>query len=167
MSRLSAALGSALFLLAAPAVVVGVIPWLITRWRVHTVWFAGPITTGLGFVLVAIGVSLLLEAFARFTIDGLGTPAPFLPTRHLVVVGSYRHVRNPMYVAVLCIIYGQALVLADGRLAVYGIVVWLCSHLFIRAYEEPTLHRVYGDEYRAYCADVPRWLPRLKAWTKA
>ena len=116
----------------------------------------------LGFALICLGIGVLLETFARFAVEGLGTPAPVLPTRHLVIKGSYRYVRNPMYLAVLCVIYGQAIAFVDWRLAVYGIGVWLCSHLFIRWYEEPVLRRTYGAEYVAYCADVPRWLPRRK-----
>jgi protein-S-isoprenylcysteine O-methyltransferase Ste14 len=81
----------------------------------------------------------VLESFARFAIEGMGTPAPILPTQRLVISGSYRFVRNPMYLAVLCIIFGQAALLADWRVALYGAVIWLVSHAFVLTYEEPTL----------------------------
>jgi protein-S-isoprenylcysteine O-methyltransferase Ste14 len=162
MSKHTAALGTALFLVLAPGIVFGLIPWWITRWHEHETWSEVPVVPELGFVLIGFGVLTLVEAFARFAIEGLGTPAPVLPTQHLVIKGSYRYVRNPMYLAGLCIIFGQALVLGDWRLVVYGVVIWLCSHLFILGYEEPTLRRTYGAEYANYCADIPRWLPRLR-----
>ncbi len=70
--------------------------------------------------------------------------------------GFYRFVRNPMYVAVTLLILGQALLFGDWRLAVYAVVFWLCCHMFVVTYEEPTLHRTYGAEYEAYRAGVGR-----------
>jgi protein-S-isoprenylcysteine O-methyltransferase Ste14 len=172
MSRWSAGLGTALFLVIAPGLVVGVIPWWISRWQVQgwhmqdtwfqDTWFAVPLVRGLGFVLIAAGVLIFLETFARFAVEGLGTPAPILPPQHLVIRGSYRYVRNPMYVAGVSAVCGQALVLGDWRLLAYGLVVWLCAHLFVIGYEEPTLRRTFGSEYAAYCARVRRWLPLMK-----
>ena len=86
------------------------------------------------------------------------------PTRHLVVTGLYRYVRNPMYVAVVSAILGQALILGNVRLLEYGGIVWLLFHLFVLVYEEPTLRVSFGSEYKAFCADVPRWIPRFTAW---
>jgi protein-S-isoprenylcysteine O-methyltransferase Ste14 len=103
-------------------------------------------------------------SFARFALQGLGTPAPIAPTRDLVVTGLYRFVRNPMYLAVSAVILGQALVLGDWRLVVYGGVFWLACHLFVVNYEEPTLQRTFGAEYEAFRANVPRWIPRLTPW---
>ncbi len=107
---------------------------------------------------------MLLDSFARFAIEGLGTPAPVFPTRHLVVTGWYRYVRNPMYVAVVSIIVGQALLFGSITLLEYGALVWLFFHLFVLAYEEPTMRATFGEEYRLYCANVPRWIPRLSPW---
>ena len=101
----------------------------------------------------------------RFAIEGLGTPAPIAPTRHLVVTGFYRHVRNPMYVAVLAVILGQALLFANARLLAYGAAFWLACHLFVVFYEEPTLRRSFGADYDAFRANVPRWIPRLRPWS--
>jgi protein-S-isoprenylcysteine O-methyltransferase Ste14 len=81
-----------------------------------------------------------------------------------VVTGLYRYVRNPMYVAVVVIILGQALLLGDGRLLWYGVLFWLACHAFVVGYEEPTLKRTFGAQYEAYRASVPRWIPRLTAW---
>src|SRR5918995_4174368 len=106
MRKGTAALGSALFLIAAPGVVAGAIPWAITGWRMEDSLFWG--SRVLGGVLIAAGVAVVLHAFARFAIEGLGTPAPIAPTERLVVGGIYRHVRNPMYLAETATIMGQA-----------------------------------------------------------
>jgi len=88
-------------------------------------------------------------------------PAPAIPTRHLVVTGLYRYVRNPMYVAVVSAILGQGLILGNVSVLEYGALVWLLFHLFVLVYEEPTLRASFGPEYEAFCAAVPRWIPRL------
>ena len=94
-----------------------------------------------------------------------GTPAPPAPTAHLVVVGPYRFVRNPMYVAVVAIILGQALLFGSLGTLVYLAVAMTAVALFVRFYEEPTLESTYGDEYRTYKANVRAWIPRLRPWT--
>ncbi|HEX7070655.1 MAG TPA: isoprenylcysteine carboxylmethyltransferase family protein [Rhodothermales bacterium] len=158
--------GSALFLLAAPGVVAGLIPYWLTGWRPHELPPAMAVRV-FGLVLVALGSACLLECFARFALEGEGTPAPVAPTRHLVVTGAYRYVRNPMYVAVLGIVFGQALLLGSPVLLGYGLIVWVLFHLFVVLYEEPTLKRRYGDSYRTYVSNVRRWWPRLRPWNQA
>jgi protein-S-isoprenylcysteine O-methyltransferase Ste14 len=78
--------------------------------------------------------------------------------------GLYRYVRNPIYVAVVAVILGQAVLLADWRLLGYGALLWLFFHIVVITYEEPTLRQSFGAEYESYCANVPRWLPRLTPW---
>jgi protein-S-isoprenylcysteine O-methyltransferase Ste14 len=160
--RLEAALGSAAFLLAAPGVVAGLVPWLLTGWR-----STGPpaVLAALGIALIVVGVGVLLHAFARFVVEGRGTPAPVAPTERLVVGGLYRYVRNPMYVAVGATIVGQALLLGRPGLLAYAAVFWLVVATFVYAYEEPTLSARYGEEYAAYRRAVPAWWPRLRPWT--
>ena len=121
--RIKAVVGSLVFLVLAPGVVAGLIPWLITGW--------GPLPPGegagalrwAGLILIAAGLVVVLDAFARFAWEGLGTPAPVAPTRTLVVSGFYRFVRNPMYVAVAALIFGQAILFASWVVALYGIVI--------------------------------------------
>jgi protein-S-isoprenylcysteine O-methyltransferase Ste14 len=117
-----------------------------------------------GGILVGIGILVLLDSFARFAIKGLGTPAPVFPTRHLVVSGLYRYVRNPMYVAVLALIVGQGFLFGNVRVLGYGAIVWMMFHVFVLAYEEPTLRSSFGEEYQTFCANVPRWIPRMTSW---
>jgi protein-S-isoprenylcysteine O-methyltransferase Ste14 len=97
-------------------------------------------------------------------LQGLGTPAPVAPTQSLVVTGLFRYVRNPMYISVLAIILGQALLFSDRRLIGYAALFWLACHLFVVGYEEPTLQRSFSAEYEAFRANVPRWIPRLTPW---
>src|SRR5262245_38057024 len=101
MSRTSAALGSFVFLVLAPGTVGLYVHWALSRWRFSPPLVDGPVSRALGALLVLFGLGLLLEAFARFALVGGGTPAPPFPTERLVVGGFYRHVRNPMYVAVV------------------------------------------------------------------
>jgi protein-S-isoprenylcysteine O-methyltransferase Ste14 len=107
---------------------------------------------------------MLVECFFRFAWRGLGTSAPIAPTRRLIVTGLYRHVRNPMYVAVFVLIAGQALLFGSMPLLVYAAAVWAAFHLFVLFYEEPTLRRQFPDDYERFLDAVPRWLPRLRPW---
>jgi protein-S-isoprenylcysteine O-methyltransferase Ste14 len=114
MRRPTAAIGSAVFFVLAPGMVVGLIPWLLTRWQVREPLPYWMFMRALGAVLLVAGLIALVGAFVRFVVEGLGTPAPVAAPDRLVVGGVYRYVRNPMYVAVLVAIVGQALLL--GRL---------------------------------------------------
>jgi protein-S-isoprenylcysteine O-methyltransferase Ste14 len=163
MRTASAIAGSAIFLVAAPGVVAGLLPWLLTD-GYRLPWSSLPGFALVGWVLVIAGAAVLLHAFARFTLEGLGTPAPVAPTERLVVGGIYRHVRNPMYVAVLSIILGQALLFSSWTVAAYAVVAAAAMISFVKLYEEPTLARRYGAEYEAYRCAVPGWLPRLTPW---
>jgi protein-S-isoprenylcysteine O-methyltransferase Ste14 len=161
MKRAPALLATAVFLCLAPGTVAGLIPWWISRWQFEPPFFGLEPVRWFGVLLIALAAPVLLESFARFALEGLGTPAPVLPTQHLVVKGSYCYVRNPMYVAVVSIITGQALLLGNESLLVYAVVVWAGFVWFILLYEEPKLRKTYGAEYEAYCARVPRWIPRV------
>lgn len=159
-----AILGTAVFLVLAPGFVAGLVPWWMTHWRPAPPLFGLASLRYSGALLIALGVGCLLDSFARFAWQGHGTPAPVLPTRQLVITGLYRHVRNPMYVAVLSIIVGQGLVWGSRMVLAYGGSVWLLFHLFVVVYEERTLQAAYGPAYSRYCAAVPRWIPRVVPW---
>lgn len=164
MRRIAAILGSALFLVIAPGTLAGYVPWSLSRWHVASPLLGFFPFRVMGALLIALGLPVLLDSFARFAIQGLGTPAPVAPPRHLVVTGLYRYVRNPMYVAVTSLILGQGLLFGEVRVFEYGLVVLLGFHLFVLLYEEPALRSKFGEEYKEFCAHVPRWLPRLTAW---
>jgi protein-S-isoprenylcysteine O-methyltransferase Ste14 len=163
-SQARAILGSVLFLIVAPGTVAGLIPWWISKWKFQPVPPGFLLVQLFGALVLMTGILFLLEAFARFALQGIGTPAPVLPTRHLVATGLYRYVRNPMYVAVVAAILGQSMILGNLDLVFYAGLVWVVSHLFVVVYEEPTLRRTFGDEYAEFCANVPRWIPRLRPW---
>jgi protein-S-isoprenylcysteine O-methyltransferase Ste14 len=167
MRRVFAVLGSALFLVIAPGTIAGLVPWWVSRWRFQPPLLDFPLLRVIGVLLVMAGVPVLLDSFARFALTGLGTPAPVFPTRHLVVSGLYQHVRNPMYIAVVSVIIGQGLLFGNVRVLEYGALVWLGFYLFVLAYEEPVLRATFGTEYKAFCDNVPRWIPRLRPWRGA
>jgi protein-S-isoprenylcysteine O-methyltransferase Ste14 len=164
MRRGPAVLGSVFFLLLAPGTVAGFGPWWISGWRVQAPLLGSSAFRWLGVLLIVAGLPVLLDSFARFAWKGLGTPAPVFPARHLVVSGLYRYVRNPMYLAVAAVIFGQGFWFADLRVLEYGVLVWVSFHLFVLLYEEPTLRRSFGSEYEDFCAHVSRWVPRLSPW---
>jgi protein-S-isoprenylcysteine O-methyltransferase Ste14 len=162
LRSLRAAAGSALFLVLAPGVVAGLIPWWVTGWQVEDpVRFWAPLRL-VGAVLVLAGVGVLLHAFVRFVVEGIGTPAPVAPTERLVVGGLYRYVRNPMYLAVLATVVGQSLLLGRLELLAYAAVLAAAFAAFVHWYEEPTLRRRFGEQYDRYRKTVPAWLPKIR-----
>jgi protein-S-isoprenylcysteine O-methyltransferase Ste14 len=167
MQKMGALLGSALFFLIAPFTIGFIVPWWIANWQIGISTPESNLFRIAGIALVLLGLVPLVESFGRFALMGLGTPAPVAPTQRLVVTGFYRYVRNPMYLGVLAIILGNALVLETGGVFAYAAVVALGFVLFVMGYEEPTLRRQFGAEYEAFCKNVPRWIPRLTPWTPA
>jgi protein-S-isoprenylcysteine O-methyltransferase Ste14 len=160
VSRRRAAVGSALFLVVAPGVIAGLVPWLLTGWNAADapVWLRAA-----GWGLLVLGTAVVLEAFARFVVEGVGTPAPAAPTEQLVVGGLYRYVRNPMYLAVGAVILGQAAVLGRWVLVAYALAFGGTVWSFVHWYEEPTLSRRFGPAYDEYRRTVPGWWPRRPA----
>jgi protein-S-isoprenylcysteine O-methyltransferase Ste14 len=152
--------GSAVFFVVAPVIVAGVLPWWIGH-AGSAADAARPVTTTVGWLLIVIGALALVDSFVRFVRQGRGTPAPVAPTEDLVVTGLYRYVRNPMYLAVLAVVLGQAVLFWSPGVLLYGCVVAAAVVTFVRTYEEPTLSARYGDQYADYVAAVPGWIPRL------
>jgi protein-S-isoprenylcysteine O-methyltransferase Ste14 len=162
VSRLVATFLSALFFVAVPGFVAGVGPVLVADGAHQSTKTPAPAAAA-GVIAIVVGAAGLVWAFAQFVVEGRGTPSPTAPTDALVVRGLYRWVRNPMYVAVLLVIAGQALVHWQTAVAVYGVVAASAMVAFVRLYEEPTLAREYGEAYDAYRRAVPGWIPRPPA----
>ena len=148
-------LRAALAFLALPAVVAGLVPWLLLgndRWRMR-----GSL---LGWPVLFCSACVLLWCVRDFYRTGKGTLAPWDPPKKLVIVGLYRFVRNPMYIGVLGCVAGWSLIAGSPVLAVYTMVLAVAFHLRVIIYEEPTLARLFGDDWAHYRATVHRWLPK-------
>ena len=162
MTRRVAAVGSLVFVVGMPGVVAALVPYLITGGWVGS---GAPLALQLvGGALLVVGVGVFAHTVIRFVVEGLGTPFPGAPTKNLVVGGLYRYVRNPMYLAVIAMILGQAAILASASLLVYAALFWAIVASFVRFYEEPTLSSKYGEQYAAYRRAVRSWWPRATPW---
>ncbi|UJH69086.1 methyltransferase family protein [Allomuricauda sp. SCSIO 65647] len=117
-----------------------------------------------GMLLLGIGLVLFISSVVLFVRIGKGTLAPWNPTRKLVVKSLYRHMRNPMILGVLCILLGESLLLASFTILVWAIFFFVLNHCYFIWKEEPDLTKRFGEEYKIYKKNVPRWLPRIKGW---
>jgi protein-S-isoprenylcysteine O-methyltransferase Ste14 len=165
MRLIASIAGTLAFFVVAPGTIALWLPWRITRGRVQALPAALAPVRPLGVVLAGVGALGLAACFARFVVQGLGTPAPVMPPQRLVITGLYRYVRNPMYVAILWMLTGEALALGSLDLVLYASGVWLMFHLWVLGYEEPSLRAKFGADYAAYCAGVRRWWPRTRPWS--
>lgn len=143
---------------------MGVIPWLITRWALPDLGAPGRVVEGVGVLLIVAGLVPLVHAFVQFAKAG-GTPVPVAPPQRLVVTGFNRFVRNPMYVGLIVVVLGQAVLFGSLGLVVYALVIWAVTASFVHVYEEPTLARQFGREYDTYRHNVRAWTPRTHPWT--
>lgn len=147
------------FTIVVPGSVAGYIPWLL---RAHSAPRPTTLSLSTGIVLIAFGVTVYAHtAFWGFAFRGRGTPAPIAPTQNLVISGLHRYIRNPMYIGVLLIVAGQAVLFDSRTVLLYAAFLWLAFHVFVLLYEEPALHKQFGPEYDNYKQRVPRWLPKL------
>jgi len=154
----SALLQTALFTLVVPGIVAGYVPWLLRRSRAA----AGGLEEAGAVAVIVVGAAIYLHtAFWGFAAIGGGTPAPIAPTKILVVRGLHRYLRNPMYLGVALVIAGQAWLFHSWHTAIYAVCMLTIAHVFVLAYEEPTLHKQFGAEYDEYRARVPRWIPKV------
>jgi protein-S-isoprenylcysteine O-methyltransferase Ste14 len=148
-----------LFTILVPGTVAVLVPYLLLSSA------SSPTSLGLlrlaGLLPLLLGVAAYLWSAASFALVGKGTPAPVDPPKELVVRGPYRYVRNPMYLGVVLVLVGEALIWASPTLLIYAALVFLACHLFVVYYEEPTLQRQFSDAYAHYCRSVPRWLPAV------
>lgn len=146
--------------LMLPGVVGGLLPWWIVNGDRHR----GGGWPLLGGLLMALGLCTLLWCVRDFYVAGKGTLAPWDPPRRLVVVGLYRFMRNPMYVALVTLVSGWSVAAGSSNLALYAVVIAVAFHLRVLLYEEPRLRALFGEDYARYCAAVPRWpRPRVPA----
>lgn len=150
--------------LVFPVLVLGVIPGIL----IHHYGMTLPHPTDVGYwfakVFLPAGFVLATWTVALFFLFGKGTPAPWAPPKHLVVIGPYRFVRNPMMLGVLMLLLGEALILSSTAIALWFATAFALIHLMVVFYEEPGLKKRFGEDYTLYQAHVGRWLPRFSAW---
>lgn len=144
--------------LALPGLVAFAVPLLLIRPPGNHLGFASS-----GLLLLVPGLVLLFWCVREFYVAGRGTLAPWAPPRHLVTSGPYRHSRNPMYVAVLLVLFGWALGFRSWSHAVYALCVGLAVHLRVVFGEEPWLASTHGPVWTVYSGRVARWIGRRDA----
>lgn len=164
MKRKTNALLKAIILLPGNAVVV--IPGVLLYFEGGIIpgWGVSPLVVIAGTVFLAFGLAVAIHTVRLFLKHGEGTPAPWEPPRKLVVLGAYRHVRNPMISSVLSVLLGEAFVLGSTYILLWCAVFFVLNHFYFRLFEEPELERRFGAEYVEYKRKVPRWIPRLRPW---
>ena len=152
------ALRTLLFTIFVPGSVTVLVPGLLMMWGWTPAVISVEPARWLGPPILFLGVCIYAWTAWDFTFTGKGTPLPVDAPGKLVVRGLYKYSRNPMYIGVLSVIVGEAFILQHLTLLIYAALVFSVFQTFIIVYEEPTLRRLFGDEYRDYCARVPRWL---------
>ena len=140
------------------------VPWWLTGWRLRHLLHYWSVAEAVGIVLIVAGLIAVVHVFVQFVRAG-GTPMPGAMTGHLVVTGLNRYVRNPIYLAVMTLFVGEALLFGQFSMLVYAITVWVGAAAFVRWYEEPALAAHFGADFDAYRRAVPAWRPRLRPWT--
>ncbi|HYK97391.1 MAG TPA: isoprenylcysteine carboxylmethyltransferase family protein [Candidatus Acidoferrales bacterium] len=147
-----------LFAVVIPATVIVYVPWLLVE-RTAALPADGA-AWPIGVIVIVAGAALLVICWAGFIVDGQGTPAPYDPPRRLVTGALYRRVRNPIYLALLVILIGEAIAFTSWALAAWLAIMAVSFHLVVVVYEEPDLRARFGGAYEDYLRSVPRWIPR-------
>jgi protein-S-isoprenylcysteine O-methyltransferase Ste14 len=156
------ALRSLLYTIIIPGTVTVLIPYLIVSGREPIPQPPGPLQL-LGLIAAAAGAMILLRCIWEFMVTGRGTLAPVDPPTQLVVRGLYRYVRNPMYLGAFTLLLGEAAFFESFLLLLYAVTWFMIINLIVVLYEEPVLHRRFGDSYERYTAKVRRWVPARRA----
>ena len=147
-----------LFALWVPSIELALIPFFLVR-RFGQQFDLGHMRL-LALILFVPGCAVILRCFVEFIRRGHGTPAPYDPPRRLVIAGLYRYARNPQYIGVILVVLGEAVFFGSFALLAYAAFFAIGYHLFVRFYEEPTLNKLFGEDYTRYRATVPRWMPK-------
>lgn len=144
-----------------PGTVAGYVPWRYFGLRDARFDPTRPAHL-ISLPFLAIGAGLLTVCIVEFARRGRGTLSPADPPRELVVAGPYRYVRNPMYLAVACLLIGEILLTGSRDLLWYAAIGAVVVNVFVIGYEEPKLRDLFGASYEAYARRVGRWLPSLR-----
>jgi len=162
-SSIGHTLGPILKTILFTLMVPGTVAILVPRWLLGG--FPTPQNrplTWLGAAVFVVAATIYFRCAWEFAVRGLGTPAPIAPTKYLVTTALHRYIRNPMYVGVALAILGEAALCHSLHLAEYAACMLATAHLFVVFYEEPTLHRQFGESYDEYRRSVPRWITKFR-----
>jgi len=114
-----------------------------------------------GVIFMSSGIYIMARTISGFIRLGEGTLAPWSPTRKLVIKGMYRYVRNPMIIGVIIVLIGESIAILSFKIFIWVTIFFIMNNIYFLIYEEPDLLKKFGDEYREYKRNVPRWIPRL------
>jgi protein-S-isoprenylcysteine O-methyltransferase Ste14 len=154
-STLSLIIRNLVFTVIVPGAGGVYVPWLILTRNgaspAPAAWYAAPV--------IAIGAVLYLWCVYAFAHVGRGTPGLWDAPRKVVAAGPYRWVRNPIYIAAVLIVSGEAWLFLSPALLLYAGALAAAFHLLVTGYEEPRLRARFGEQYEAYRRTVCRWIP--------
>jgi len=117
----------------------------------------------IGVLIMIAGLALIAITVSSLTRMGDGTLAPWSPTKKLVTGGIYGYVRNPMILGVLTVLIGESVSILSAQIFKWTLIFFIINNIWFFLYEEPNLEKKFGDEYREYKKDVPRWFPKLQS----
>ena len=164
LSALWLALRSLLWTVLLPGFFAGWVPWRYFGLG-DVVFESGLLRHWGGVIVLLLGVGVLASCIWEFAHRGRGTLSPLDPPRRLVVQGPYRYVRNPMYLGVSLIMFGEVLLGAERGFLLFWLAWFAAVNLFVIGYEEPALRRQFGAGYEHYTRNVGRWIPRRHPYT--
>jgi protein-S-isoprenylcysteine O-methyltransferase Ste14 len=151
-----------------PIIVTIILPLLINRTEQRQ--FSRPLIAPsvlqiMAGVLVGLaGLALMISSIILMIRIAKSTIMPWDPSQNLVVVGPYRHLRNPMILGVILLLLGEALVLSSYGISLLAMAFFILNTVYFICFEEPQLEKQFGEAYRQYKAHVPRWVPRIRPW---
>ena len=145
-----------------PLNVMGVIPALI-------LWFSGKVESyqfmtiliASGGILIMVGLYIIWITVSLFTDYGKGTPAPYSPPKILVNIGIYGYIRNPMMLGAWFVLAGEAILFMCSEMLIWFFIFFFGSIFVVTIWEERDLENRFGETYREYKRNVPRWIPRI------
>jgi protein-S-isoprenylcysteine O-methyltransferase Ste14 len=147
-------------------IALGLFGYVIPRWIISWDFHLFPLEIGvfrfIGLAPIILGIVTMMGFIWGWILSASGSPLPLDLPKELIVRGSYRFVRNPMYVGYLLILFGEILLFKSSTLSLYLLMFFLFLHTFVVLVEEPMLKHKFGESYEQYCKSVPRWIPRLK-----
>ena len=157
-SAVSLLLRNLFFTLLQPGLVAGLIPYYILGGDFGIIEFTGGFQLYAGIAIFLLGLAIMLRCILQFALEGKGTLSPADPTKRLVVLGLYKYSRNPMYLGVMLILIGEAIITSSVNIWIYAVIVFIAFNVFIVVHEEPRLRKDFGGEYLKYCQNVRRWI---------